>query len=70
MADPVNVTVDGEFAALLVTTIDAPCTPLAVGANVTDTVQYAPTATDEPQLLVCAKFPFTAPVRVITGASA
>ena len=39
--------------------------PVAVGVKVTLIVQFPPTATLDPQLLVCPKSPGLAPVKVI-----
>src|SRR5271157_1994122 len=49
--------------ALSVKLTEADRLALAVGSNVTLTVQLAPAATEVPQVLVCAKSPALAPVR-------
>jgi len=54
----------GELAALLSICTVADCAPVTVGANVTSIVQVKPTATVV-QLLVCIKFPLTAPTTLI-----
>src|SRR5215467_12508247 len=54
---PVSATVCGLPLALSVTEIVPVREPLAVGVKVTEMVQFAATATDEPQVLVWLKSP-------------
>jgi len=59
---PDTPAVCGLFVALSVT-VNVPLrVPVAVGVKVTLIVQFAPAATDVPQLLVCAKLPPLVPV--------
>jgi len=51
---PDKVTVCGLPLALSVTVIVPDWLPVAVGVNVTLMVQFAPAATDVPQVLLCA----------------
>src|SRR5579859_7644932 len=54
---PLNVTVCGLPGALSVIAIEPDLGPVAVGVKVIVSVQFAPTATEPPQLLVTAKSP-------------
>jgi hypothetical protein len=51
---PERVALCGLFVALSVTTTVPELVPVAVGVNVTLIVQFAPAATDVPQVLVWA----------------
>ena len=51
---PDRVTICGLPLALSVTVIVPGWLPVAVGVNVTLMVQFAPAATDAPQVLLCA----------------
>src|SRR5258705_114725 len=51
---PERVTVCGLLLALSVTVIVPGWMPVVVGVNVTLMVQFAPAATDAPQVLLCA----------------
>lgn len=61
---PDRLTVCGEPAALSVTVSDPVVAPVQAGENVTAIVQVAPTAKEEPQLLVSEK-PLLAAIEVI-----
>jgi hypothetical protein len=58
---PVNATTCGLPVALSVMEIEALRVPIPVGVKLTRIWQLAPTATEEPQVLVCAKSPAFAP---------
>jgi hypothetical protein len=51
---PLNATLFGLPAALYAMLTLALLAPVLVGVNVTDTVQFAPTASDAPQVVVRA----------------
>ena len=65
---PVSATDCGEPAALSVTVMDPVRAPVAVGVKVTLMAQDAPAATEEPQVLVCAKSPVAATPLRVSGA--
>jgi hypothetical protein len=60
--EPVRFTVWGLVGASSVTVTVAALEPIACGVKLTVMEQFAPTATVEPQLFVCAKSPGLAPV--------
>ena len=62
---PLSATVCGLLAALSETLNEAVRKPCAVGRKLTLTVQFAPTASVEPQGFVIRKSPGFAPVRVM-----
>jgi hypothetical protein len=59
---PLSITFCGLPAALSLMLTAAVRVPLAVGLNVTLTLQLAPAANELPQVWVCAKFPALVPV--------
>jgi hypothetical protein len=66
---PVRLTVCGLPAALSVTVIVPGWLPVAVGVNVTLIVQFAPAATEVPQVLVWAYCALTAMLVMLSAAA-
>ena len=67
-AVPDRLTVCGLLLALSVTVIVPGWLPVAVGVNVTLMVQFAPAATDVPQVLLCAYCVLSAMLLILSAA--
>src|SRR5271169_3413011 len=65
---PVKLTVCGLPLALSVMVIVPGCEPVVVGVNVTLMVQFAPAATEAPQVLVCVYFALAAMLVMVSAA--
>jgi hypothetical protein len=65
---PVSETDVGLLVALLLTVKDPVWDPDAVGVNVTETVQFAPAARLDPQVLVCANGPVAETDEIVAAA--
>jgi hypothetical protein len=65
---PLSATVCGLPVALSVTEIEPVRDPAAVGAKVTEIVQFADTATEEPHVLVWLKSPLAAMLLIVSAA--
>jgi hypothetical protein len=66
---PLSETLFGLPAASWTMLIPALFTPVLVGVNVTETVQFAPAASVAPQVVVRANWPASLPLRVIALAA-
>src|ERR1017187_1994176 len=65
---PLKATACGDPAALSVTVRSPTRAPALVGVKVTEIVQLAPAATEEPHVLVCAKSPEAATCVIASAA--